>query len=57
MALAAMSEAIERAEVMLFTLCQEYKESANCRLEGEKQYAVDGVNFRMISDRLLAFNF
>ena len=29
----AMSEAIEGASVMLFTVCEEYKESCNCRLE------------------------
>ena len=29
----AMSEAVEGAEVMLYGVCAQYKESANCRLE------------------------
>ena len=29
----AMSDAIDRAEIMLYTVSLPYKESANCRLE------------------------
>ena len=34
----AMSQAVEGAEVMLYGVCEAYKESANCRMEA--QYAM-----------------
>ena len=34
----AMSDAIEGADVMLYGVCLQYKESANCRLEASCLY-------------------
>jgi hypothetical protein len=41
----AMSAAVEDAEVMLYSVCQSYKESANCRLEANygMQQEVDQI--------------